>query len=63
MYINKFKRLCPEYWESTKMICKSKHEAMTFNSTKELKSYVKQNKQCIPEVVASGVCMGYSIKL
>lgn len=63
MYINKFKRVCPEYWEAAKMICKAKHEAMIFNSVKELKDYVKQNKQHIPEVVKSGVCMGYAIKL
>jgi uncharacterized FlgJ-related protein len=63
MYINRYKRAYPEYWEAAKMICKAKHEAMTFNSVKELKNYVKQNKQYIPEVVTSGVFMGYSIKL
>lgn len=63
MCINGYKRTYPEYWEAAKMICKAKHEAMTFNSVEELKTYVKQNKQYIPEVVKSGVCMGYAINL
>lgn len=63
MCINNLKRTYPEYWEAAKMICRAKHEAMVFNSVKELKSYVKQNKQYIPEVVESGVYMGYGIEL
>jgi hypothetical protein len=61
--MNNLRRTYPEYWEAAKEICRAKHERMIFNSVTELKDYVKQNKHYIPDVVSSGVCMGYAIKL
>lgn len=59
----KYMRVCPEFWEAAKQICKAKHESMIFNTVRQLKKYVKDNKQYIPDVVESGVCMGWAIKL
>ena len=53
----------PEWWEAAKQITKAKHEAKQFNGIKDLKQYVKDNKQYIPDIVESGVSLGYSIKI
>ena len=53
----------PEWWEAAKQICKAKHESKQFNGIKDLKQYVKDNKQYIPDIVESGVSLGYEIKI
>lgn len=48
----------PMLWECAKNICKTKQEAKHFIELKDLRNYVKENKNLLPEVV-----MGYKVEI
>ena len=41
----------PRLWAFAKEICRIKSEAKTFENMKDLRMYVKDNKNILPEVV------------
>ena len=41
----------PMLWACAKEICKKKHEGKSFKDMKDLKQYVKDNKDLLPSVV------------
>jgi hypothetical protein len=48
----------PMLWECAKEICKIKHEAKRFTGLKDLRKFVKDNRELLPEVVN-----GYEVKI